>query len=423
MNTKVLGFIALVLAIAILLVSGHGLLSPRSEGATPVVVTLSGWGSSPAEQAAFAQILREFEAEHPDIRVKYEVIAEQYMDVLKTRMIGDAAPDVFFLDALETPFIASKGVLEPLDGYITPEFDLADFEESLLEPFRYEGQLYGLPKDYSTLALFYNKQAFAEVGLSAPPQTWDELLADSKVLTLDRNQDGRTDQYGFGDIPELARQAYKIRAFGGQVVDEHGYAAFASDAGIQGLELVVQQYRQDRTSAQRSDVGTSSGSEMFGQGKVAMVLEGAWAIPYLHETFPNLEYGVAPVPRLNGMPGTMVFTVAYAISQQAQHKAEAWTLLSYLTGKTGMQKWTSAGAALPTRKSVAAEMGYENDALRSPFVAGVDTATPWQVGSYPAIIMGNFDNQFVSAMIGEQPLEQAIKRAQATANQQIRESQ
>ena len=130
------------------------------------------------------EVLQDFEALHPHIKVKHEVIAEQYMDVIKTRLIGEAAPDVFYLDVSEAPFLIRKDVLEPLNSYITPDFDLADFEPSLLNPFIYQGQIYGLPKDYSTLVLFYNKQAFAAAGLTDPPQTWDELSQYAQLLTL-----------------------------------------------------------------------------------------------------------------------------------------------------------------------------------------------------------------------------------------------
>ncbi len=75
---------------------------------------------------------------------------------------------------------------------------------------------------------------------------------------------------------------------------------------------------------------------------------------------------------------------------------------------------------MPTRKSVAQKLGYDQDPLRSPLVAGIDYATPWQVGKYPAAIVNNFDNQFVSALLGQQPLQQAMQRAQKTANQQIK---
>nr|MDZ8076876.1 ABC transporter substrate-binding protein [Nostoc sp. DedQUE01] len=415
MKSKLLTFFGVAIAIAIAFITCHNLqLTTKHSVSTAITIKLSGWGGSPVEQKLLRQVLQDFEAQHPTIKVKYEVISDQYMDVIKTRLVGEAAPDVFYLDALEAPFLMSQNVLEPLDNYITPEFDLADFEDTLLESFKYQKQIYGLPKDYSTLALFYNKKAFATAGLNSPPTTWDELRSYSKQLT------GKLNRYGFGEIPELARQAYKIKAFGGQIVDQNGYATFASQASLQGLQLVIDQYQKDRSSAQKSDVGTNSGSEMFGQSKVAMVIEGNWAIPYLTETFPQVEFATAPVPTINDKKGTMVFTVAYVMNKQAQHKAEAWELISYLTGKVGMQKWTGTGFALPTRKSVAKNLGYDQDPLRSPLVAGVDYATPWQVGKYPAAIVNNFENQFVSALLGQQPLKQAIVHAQNQANQQIK---
>lgn len=381
---------------------------------TAVTIKLSGWAGNPVEQKLLRQLLQDFEIQHPHIKVRYEVISDQYMDVITTRLIGEAAPDVFYLESLEAPFFMSQNVLEPLNNYITPEFDLEDFEPSLLENFKYQNDIYGLPKDYSTLALFYNKKAFAAAGLSSPPTTWDELRTYSQQLT------GKVSRYGFGFTPKLSNQAYKVAAFGGKVVNENGDAAFASPEGLQGLQLVVDQYQKDRTSAQATDVGTSSGTEMFGQSRVAMVIEGNWAIPYLETTFPQLEFATAEVPTINDKKGTMVFTVAYVMNKQSEHKAEAWELISFLTGKEGMAKWTGTGFALPTRTSVAAKLGYDRDALRSPLVAGLDYATSWQLGIYPGAIADNFDNQFISALLGQQSLKSAMLRAQNAANQQIR---
>lgn len=391
--------------------------------APPVVLKLSGWGASPVEQQRLRQVLQHFEAQHPTIRVRFEVIADQYMDVIKTRLIGDAAPDVFYLDALEAPFLMDKGVLEPLNDYIDASFALDDIEPMLLRPFQLDGQIYGLPKDYSTLALFYNQTAFREAGIQQPPRTWEELQQIAQQLTRDRDGDGTIDQYGLGITPELARLAYVIRAYGGEVVTPQGYAAYASAAAQQGLQQIIDQYRNQRTAVQPADVGTHSGSEMFGQGKVAMVIEGNWAIPFLQDTFPELEFATAEVPLINQQPGTMVFTVAYVMSRQSPHKAEAWQLISYLTGQQGMAEWTGTGFALPTRRSVAEQLQYDRDPLRSALVAGVEYATPWQVGPYPHAVMTHFDNQFISALLGEQPLSQALQRAQASANAQIQAAQ
>ncbi len=384
----------------------------------PVMVKLSGWGASPVEKKLLDTVLKDFENSHPQVRVKFEVIADQYMDVLKTRLIGDAAPDVFYLDALEAPFLMQAKVLEPLNPYIDKAFDLPDFAPKALSPFKVGDTLYGLPKDYSTLALFYNKKLFQSSGLKEPPKTWEELIAYSKQLTRDKNGDRKPEQYGLGLSPELARLVYIIQAHGGSVTGQNGEATFAQPQALQGLQTIVEQYK-NRTAVLPSDVGSSSASDLLGQNKVAMVIEGNWAIPYLQENFPKLQFGTAEVPKINNRAGTMLFTVAYVMNRKAKHKPEAWQLISYLTGKAGMTKWNSSGFALPTRKSVAGTLRYDRDVLRSPLVAGIAYATPWQLGRYPAPIMNSFNNQFLSALLGEQSLPIALQRAQKNANDQI----
>ncbi len=353
------------------------------------------------------------------------------MDVLKTRLIGETAADVFYLDALEAPALMRPDVLEPLDNYITPEFNISDFEPTLLNAFGQDGKTYGLPKDFSTLALFYNKEAFVGAaqrvgaslpppsGLSQPPQTWEQLREYSKKLTIDKNGDGIIEQYGFGILPELARQYFMIKAFGGELINSDGKATFASPDSLKGLQVIIDQYRNDKSATQPSEVGTTSGSVMFAKGKVAMVIEGPWLIPYLKQTFPNVEYAIAEVPTIAGKKGTMAYTVAYVMNKQSKHKPEAWQLISYLTGFEGMKAWTSAGFALPTRKSVTAALGYDKHPLYTPFIAGASYATIWQAGENLPIILNNFNNQFVSAMLGEQPLPAAMTKAQQSANQEI----
>ncbi|WP_182300269.1 ABC transporter substrate-binding protein [Cohnella cholangitidis] len=384
----------------------------------PVEVTLAGWGSSPEEQALLQQVLDEFQAKNPDVKVKYEVIADQYMDVIKTRLIGNEAPDVFYLDAFEAPALIEKDVLEPLDGYVTPEFDTNDFEAPMLNAFKStDGKTYGFPKDYSTLALFYNKKMFADANIAAPPATWDELLAVSEKLTKKNGK--KVEVYGLGQAPELARQMFMINAFGGKLVDDQGNATFATPEAEKGLSLVIDQHTKAQTAGQPSDVGAGWGGEMFGQQKAAMVLEGNWAIPYIQTNFPEVDFGTAEVPTVNGKKGTMAFTVAYVMNKNSQKKEAAWKLLSYLTGKEGMKTWTSKGFALPTRKSVAAELGFDKDPIRGALVAGGSYAIPWQAGSTLSTVMNNFNNQFVAAYSGQSTLTDALNKGQDTANKEI----
>ncbi|RSK26816.1 ABC transporter substrate-binding protein [Bacillus sp. HMF5848] len=398
--------------------SSGGNTEPTTEGTNntaveePVTVTLAGWGGNESEAKLLKETIAAFEESHPNIKVNYEVISDQYMDVIQTRLIGGEAPDVFYLDAFEAPKLIATGVLEPLDSYVTEEFDVDDFEKPLLDAFKGEdGNFYGFPKDFSTLALFYNKTMFEEAGVEVP-KTWDELREVSKVLTKGE------DVFGFGVAPELARQYFVGESLGGQIVKDN-MANFADSKVVEALQPIIDQHNIDKTSAQPNEVGAGWGGEMFGQGKAAMVIEGNWAIPYLQDTFPDIDFGTAEVPTINGKEGTMAYTVAYVMNKASDKKEAAWELLSYLTGKDGMEIWTSKGFALPTRKSVAEKLGWDKDELRAPIVAGASYATVWSEGTNLPIIMNNFNNQFVSAFLGEQPLDKALQSAQEQANSEI----
>lgn len=398
--------------------------SPGGESRSPqgqTIITIAGWQSSPKEKQALEKLIQDFETKNPQIDVQYEVIGSQYMYVIQTRLAGDNAPDIFYLDALEAPDLIKQGVLEPLDNYIPQDFDLSDFEPSLLNAFKDDEKIYGIPKDFSTLALFYNRQLLAAAGIKQPPKTWQELLSISQKLTY-QSTDGKQ-IYGLGIAPELARQYFTIKAFGGELINAEGKATFAEPRSLQGLQLIVDQYRQDKSSIQPADAGASSGSDLFGQGKAAMVIEGSWAIPYLQQNFRNLDFGISEVPTINNKKGTMAYTVAYVMNKQAKDKKSAWQLIDYLTNKSGMKKWASSGLVLPSRKSTLKEMKYDTNSLYIPFVRGASYATIWQAGDNLPIVANNFNNQFISAILGQQPLSEAMKKAQDTANKEIEAAQ
>ncbi|MGG1574264.1 ABC transporter substrate-binding protein [Fictibacillus sp. NRS-1165] len=376
-------------------------------------ITLSGWGGNPIEKKLLLDVLSDFEKSHPNIDVKFNQINDQYMDVIKTRLIGGTAADVFYLDAFEAPGLIQTGAIEPLDKYVDKDFDIGDFEKQQLDAFKENGKIYGFPKDYSTLALFYNKKMFKEAGISEPPRTWEKLRADAKKLTKGNKV------YGLGVMPQIERLYYMAESQGGQVITKD-HATFAQNRVVRSLQPFLEMHLKDKTAAQPSEVGSGSGGEMFGQGRAAMVMEGNWNIPFMKDTFPKVDYGTAELPTINGKKGTMSFTVGYVMNAESKHKKASWELIQYLTGKEGMKKWTSKGFALPTRKSVAAELGYDKDQLRGPLVKGAKYATVWQDGPMLPIIMNNFNNQFLSAYLGERPLNEALKDAEKQANKEIK---
>ena len=377
-----------------------------------VEVRLSAWGSSPTEQRIFEETLEAFEAKHPHIKVKLDIIADQYMDVMRTRLIGGQAADVFFLDAFEAPGLMATGVLEPLDDYVTDDFDVADFEEPLLNAFKYDGVTYGFPKDTSTLALFYNLDLFEEAGLERAPETWEELEEYAKMIKEE------TGVHGFGIVPDLARNVFLAESKGGKVATDNR-ASFGTPEVVEGLQTLLDMRNVVESAASPADVGANWGGEMFGQGRAAMMIEGNWAITFLEDTFPNTNYATAEIPTVDGQNGSMAYTVAYVMNRESDVKDEAWELISWLTGKEGMKKWTGAGFAFPTRSSVAEELGLLEDEIRAPFARAATYATVWADDTNLPIIMNNFNNEFLSAFLGQKSLEDALKEAERVANNEI----
>ncbi|MCE7792036.1 ABC transporter substrate-binding protein [Salipaludibacillus sp. CUR1] len=383
----------------------------EGNGEEEVTVRLTGWQSSPTEQRYLEETIEAFEEEYPHINVEMDTIADQYMDVLQTRLIGGEAADVFFLDAFEAPRLIEAGVLEPLDDYITEEFDVDDFEEPLIEAFRRDDQLWGLPKDTSTLALFYNKDHFEEAGIDAPPETWEEMEEMAETLTVDN-------RYGFGVVTDLARLYFIAESHGGEVTVDN-QANFTDPNVIDALQPIVDMRNEKEIAASPADVGAEWGGDMFGTERASMIIEGNWMIEFMEDAFPDVNYGVVEVPTINDNKGTMAYTVSYSMNGASEQKEEAWQLIEFLTGKEGMEIWTSSGLALPSRQSVAESLEYTDEAIYEPFIEGASYATVWADDTNLPIINSNFENQFASAFLGDQELEEAMEEAERVANNEI----
>jgi hypothetical protein len=103
-------------------------------------------------------------------------------------------------------------------------------------------------KSYFCQVIFH-KIKFKEARINQPPKTWEELREYSKRLTIDKNRDGRNEQYGLGVSPELSRQYFMMTALGGSLIDQRGNAAFSNSKSLKGLQLIIDQYRKDKSSA------------------------------------------------------------------------------------------------------------------------------------------------------------------------------
>ena len=177
------------------------------------------WGS-PQEGKVWAKLADEFMADYPDIKVKVEVADwDSYWEKLKVQIAGGTPPDVFAMDAPLYPDWQARGVLLNLQPYLDKDPTVLDgVYPQTLEAYKMPDGYYGLPRDFQTVVLYYNKDMFDAGGVAYPTAdwTWDDLRATAKKLTMDKNGDGQTDQWGFW------AEVYDLEPFWGSVVWSYG---------------------------------------------------------------------------------------------------------------------------------------------------------------------------------------------------------
>jgi multiple sugar transport system substrate-binding protein len=182
------------------------------------------WGD-PAELTVWKQIVADFEAANPTIAVSVEVSDwDSYWTKLKTLLAAKTPPDMFAIDAPLYLDYQSQGVLLNLQPYLDKNPGMLDgLYPQTLQAYQTPQGYFGLPRDFQTIVLFYNKSMFDKAGLAYPTGdwTWDDLRAAAKSLTIDSNGDGKIDQYGFAFDMWDMEPGYSeaIWSYGGEILN------------------------------------------------------------------------------------------------------------------------------------------------------------------------------------------------------------
>jgi multiple sugar transport system substrate-binding protein len=178
---------------------------------------LMGFSSSPEEDRLLNEVLADFQKQYPSIQVKFEPVPE-YATKLQTDLAAGTAADVFYVDSLLAPDLMKRNLLLGLDDYIQRDkVDTGDFYPGLLKAFQWKGKTYGLPKDWSSLALEMNAALASSAGVTTPPSNWDELKSAAQKLT-----DKGAGVFGTVIPPELPRFGAFVFQAGGKLISDDG---------------------------------------------------------------------------------------------------------------------------------------------------------------------------------------------------------
>lgn len=313
---------------------------PRGEVNVPQQRTLVRYWEkwSGVEAVAMRQIVDDFNATigaEKNIWVDYSSVSGIEQRFLIATAGGDP-PDLAGLYDMVLPQCADQDALLPLDD-LAREFgiDADAFNAVWWNIGKYKGQLYALPSTPYTIALYYNREAFREVGLDPdrPPHTTAEL--HEFALRLNKYDDaGRLTRVGFS-APMLSwwpwawPYYFDARLWDGR---EFRFDTPAVHECLDWLMATRTQTGLDQLLAFESDSGLIEGAQNpFLSGRVAMIFQGPWMSTWAKVYTPDLDYGVAPFPssranRHNVFASSDVFV----IPRGSPHPREAMLFLSYV---------------------------------------------------------------------------------------------
>jgi len=377
------------------------------------------WGGNDAESAGMAQLKADFESQNPGITLTYRLYTD-YNTQIQADMISGTAPDVFYVDASFFPFFDSIGVLEALDKQAVG----ADaFYDNLINTFvGASGDLYAIPKDFSTLAIYVNTDLLSDAGMTSSdiPTSWEDL-----VTFLPELQQKLDDKYGKDAVAamtynlELPRNLHLLTRDGAQTIDADGRATLDNSGVVDNFKIIMD---LTGTGAYKrpSDLGLGWNGEAFGTGKTVIMDEGNWVYGTLNSDYSDINFEVLAMPSYKGETSSMLFTVGYGIYSQSNKKDLALKWIQFATGVDGMASWTTAAGVLPSRQDVADKIDVADDPNLQMHLDQVQHAMPWEMGQYASIINDQYKNFMPSAVIDRSiSAQEALTQATEQSNFQI----
>lgn len=328
------------------------------------------------------QIIKDFEAANPDIKVNFQAIpwGEDPHTKFQAAVVGGTIADVLTVGYPFEHVLAGVDALEPLDKYISAEMR-ADFSPQQLKAATVNGKLIALPWFGDVRPMIYRKDLFKAAGIPEPTEswTWEEFLANAKKLTRDFDGDGIIDQYGFGTSGRYVSQFQPfLRQNGVDFIDEDRNIATANDAAaIEAMQFYVDLIRKYKvTPPGITTIALQDIQKMFAEGKVAMFFDASDAALRLSRE-PALagKVGVALLPHRKEHAAFAGVDMV-VMTKRAKNKEAAWRFISHFLSTDSMAKYCKEVGFMPVRKSVAVDPYFAKDPILSVY------AKQMQIGGF-----------------------------------------
>lgn len=340
---------AVLLATSLVLSACGSILSSNSDGR----VTLEFFQFKPEAVQTFDKIIAAFEAEHPHIQVVQHHVPNAEAAV-RARLVKNAVPDVLTLNGNATfGELASAGVFHDFAGDPVTE-NVNPAVQQILDDLgtHRPGEINGLPLAANANGVLYNKDLFAQHGVT-PPTTWNELIAVAEKFQAA----GITPFYGTLKDSWTALPAFNALAANLPPRDFFAQRAAGNttfqEAYPEVADKLAELYRYAQPDMLSRDY--NAGNQAFAQGRAAMYLQGSYALPAIEEFGPEFEIGTFALPPTEDPSRTLLVSgvdVALTMSRSTEHPEEAMTFIRYLMRPDVVTTYAREQNAIPPLKGL-----------------------------------------------------------------------
>ncbi len=390
-------------ALAILLAGALSLSPTLAQDSTDILVWGLGYASNYDEL-----LVERFNEAHDDVNIVYEDVLtgeiSENNQKLRVAMENEAGPDV--LGGLDVGAnlraLVSTGQVRDLTEFYRESGLIERIPDNLLSQVTIEGRIYAIPQNLESVGIFYNRDAFAELGLE-PPGTFAEYV-DLLEAVKAAGYYGYTMGLAGGWPSALMASMFMYSSAGSEYIDVlSGTQPWPDcDNCLDGLSAFQGMVTNGYANPDPLGIDYNQSLDLFYQGNSIMVLNGPWFINDANLAEPDFEIGFFYLPAVN--PATDIKTLggiggSIIIAEYAPVDA-AFTVVEWLTSEELAVQALRDIAVLPAFSIDVPEdippLYYQ---IASETAANVDKIGFWPVTYLAPKVFGDM-NQIVQGMIG-----------------------
>lgn len=395
-------------------------------GSTPVLaeeesVKLTFWKSphSDREDEIWAGMIEQFNEENPNIEVEFLNVAwDSVVEKETAAFAAGSGPDVSF-QTEQFPLYAKNGYILSLEDYADEE-KRAGYPESALSYCSYDGQLMGIPFVALNSVMFYNKDMFEEAGITEVPTTWDELEEAAKKLTLDKDGDGETDQWGmmFEMDDYWQPLTYIIQAGTDMWNENRTNIGFNNEAGVAGLSFFDKLYHEDQVVLPVEKYSSKDEERAyFYNGQVAMFPQQIHYSNIIREASDiNLgafELPAGPAEDEEHAKWNFANIGMLSISSQTEHPDAAWKFVEFMT-RPEIEKTYLSEVGFFSPQLATNDLMYEGDEVMAVAAESIKNLQVSPSSDYANAMLLNLKTMYDSVARGASTPADAIQTMEDT---------